>query len=346
MADQNTSLPIHSITEGNSVKISKDLNTNAIDNVVFVNLSDETNALVINDDGSINIGNTITVTVDKTKIWDGTDTLDIVVINSAYGATPSVIPIAGKYEETPTAYDDGDAVPLLTDENGRLIVIATLDPSYDYQDDSAFTVATDFVAAIGALADETTPDSVNEGDIGIPRMTLDRKLLVRIVGANDGYRWDIDSSGNGKIDIAAQSLTAVKISKDANANSELNPIYVYTVKHVSGTEVHNYNTQANVAGGGTNNHVYPVSSGKTLLLTKIICSASGAGKWEVQVGPVATLASMAVQFTSTAQPNCVFDFDPAVEIIEAAGTEQVRVIRKNREGQAQDVYSVIMGSEV
>lgn len=43
-------------------------------------------------------------------------------------------------------------------------------------DDAAFTVATDTVMVIGGLADETSPDSVNEGDAGALRMTLARNL--------------------------------------------------------------------------------------------------------------------------------------------------------------------------
>lgn len=45
-------------------------------------------------------------------------------------------------------------------------------------DDAAFTVATDVVVAIGGMADETSPDSVNEGDAGVLRMTLARNLHV------------------------------------------------------------------------------------------------------------------------------------------------------------------------
>lgn len=44
-------------------------------------------------------------------------------------------------------------------------------------DDAAFTPATDAVLPTGFMADETTPDSVNEGDIGIARMTLTRKQI-------------------------------------------------------------------------------------------------------------------------------------------------------------------------
>jgi hypothetical protein len=44
-----------------------------------------------------------------------------------------------------------------------------------FTDDAAFTPATSKVHAVGYQADETTPDSVDEGDIGCPRMSLDRK---------------------------------------------------------------------------------------------------------------------------------------------------------------------------
>jgi len=333
MADSNSSLPIQSITEGNSVKVSKDLNANAIANVIYVNLSDGVDVLAINNDGSINVAGTVTVTLDKTKIWDGTDTLDVVVINSAYGATPSVLPIAGKYEAAPTTYTDGDATPFLTDVNGRIIV--TFDPPYDYVDDSAFGIATGKVVAMGALADETSPDSVDEGDIGIPRMTLDRKILVRITGANDGYRWDISSGGYGK----------VQISKDDNVNAETNPIYVFQVNRPRGGEVHDYLQSVAVGGGLSANHVYTITpaSAKILLLMQVDGSASGKGRFEVQVGPVATLVTKMVKFNSTAEPNVVFKFDPPIEITEAGGTEQVKIIRTNKEGQAQDVYTLIQG---
>lgn len=45
-------------------------------------------------------------------------------------------------------------------------------------DDSAFTVGTHHVAPVGYLADESSTDSVDEGDVGAARMTLDRKQIV------------------------------------------------------------------------------------------------------------------------------------------------------------------------
>lgn len=47
-------------------------------------------------------------------------------------------------------------------------------------DDAAFTIATTKVRPAGFLADETATDSVDEGDAGAARMTLDRKMIVTV----------------------------------------------------------------------------------------------------------------------------------------------------------------------
>lgn len=52
-------------------------------------------------------------------------------------------------------------------------------------DDAAFTPATSTVMPIGFFADETAADSVNEGDIGAPRMTLDRRILTANLTTDD-----------------------------------------------------------------------------------------------------------------------------------------------------------------
>jgi hypothetical protein len=67
-------------------------------------------------------------------------------------------------------------------------------------DDAAFTPGASSVTPIGALADETGPDSVDEGDVGAVRMTLDRKLQVNLrphaSGGLSTYRnLDLDENG-------------------------------------------------------------------------------------------------------------------------------------------------------
>jgi hypothetical protein len=46
-------------------------------------------------------------------------------------------------------------------------------------DDSAFTVATSSVTPMGAMCDDTATDSVDEGDVGIPRMSATRILYTQ-----------------------------------------------------------------------------------------------------------------------------------------------------------------------
>jgi len=108
--------------------------------------------------------------------------VQVAVDNAGLSATPNVLIGGGIYKSSLDTYDDNDAVPFHFDGGGRLLTAIELN---DYQDDSAFTVDTDWVLAIGALADETSPDSVDEGDIGIPRMTLDRKLHIASTQVHD-----------------------------------------------------------------------------------------------------------------------------------------------------------------
>lgn len=74
---------------------------------------------------------------------------------------------------TPTAMSaDGDVVYPWATRSGALVTAGTT------VDDAAFTAATDRVHPVGFFADETSTDSVDEGDIGAARMSLDRKQYV------------------------------------------------------------------------------------------------------------------------------------------------------------------------
>lgn len=118
-----------------------------------------------------------------------------------------------------TSGTDGDYQPLITDTNGRLHVIT---PS-SLVDDAAFTPATSSVIVVGFEADETATDSVDEGDAGAARMTLDRKQIVTqyahaAAGGSTPYQnLDVDETEDdvktspGKVFwLHAINLTAVK----------------------------------------------------------------------------------------------------------------------------------------
>lgn len=311
MGDIDSNLPIFSRATSAPVIISKDTSANATANPVYVQLSDGTNAVDITSGAlDVNVDNTVTVsasqldiddlnsTDDEVAIGDGTNQLDLVVINSAFGATPTAMPVAGKYEATPTTYDDGDAVPLLTDANGRLL----------------------------------------------SSVTIPSGSQIEITDGTD--TWSIDGSGYGQVDIAAQSVGSIAVSADNNANTETNPIFVQVVSGaLSGIEVLDYDTSADVAADGIDNHDYTVPGSSTLKVQCCFGSASGAQKIEIKAGPVASLVSKAVQFTSMANPNWLVDFKGLLEVPDTS-TGTLRIARKNRDEATMDVYSTLLGTLV
>jgi hypothetical protein len=70
----------------------------------------------------------------------------------------------------------GDYEPLHTDSVGALWTRST----GELADDAAFTPGTSRVLPVGFQADETATDSVDEGDVGAARITLDRKQIVTL----------------------------------------------------------------------------------------------------------------------------------------------------------------------
>jgi len=169
---------------------------------------------------------------------------------------------------------------------------------------------------------------------------------LRVTIANDSTGVvTVDAS---QLDVDDLNLTddAVQISGNATANSAANPIYVTNVEEgVSANEIHDYDTAADVAGDGTDNHDYTVAS-TTFLLKSVIVSGSGNVKFEIQTGPVASLATVAVGFLNGRDGDTKqINFSPAIEV-PATSTGTVRVIRTNRQGQAVDVYSTIIGNDI
>lgn len=333
--------------------VSADRNVNAVTNPIYVNLSDGTDGALIDGSGNLNVilaaNSGVDIgDVDVTSIVPGTGATNLGKAEDAIHASGDVgvMALAVRQDSQVDFGADGDYVPFSINADGELRVTTGASAADLKVDDAAFTIATDSVGVAGFLADETAPDSVDEGDVGAARMTLDRKLLTRIVGATDSNRLDIDSSGHAQVDLAAVSVTAVPVSATTAANTETNPIFVQNVDTaVSSNEIHDYDTAAGVASDATSNHDYTVA-GTTFLLKSVIVAGSGNVKFEIQTGPVASLATVAVGFLNGRNGDTrQVTFDPAIEVpVTSTGT--VRVIRTNRQGAATDVYSTIIGYDV
>lgn len=159
-----------------------------------------------------------------------------------------------------------------------------------------------------------------------------------------------NSTGAADFNNGATSAQTLRVAANlaiSGANvSATNPIPVVLSADPSGNEINDYNTAAAIAAGSSSNHDYTVTAGKTLLLRQLESTASGKAKIEVQIeSGVATgiFATKFVQFNSTATPNMHIEIVSPTSV--AAGV-RVRVIRTNKDNQAQDLYSTISGEEV
>jgi hypothetical protein len=194
---------------------------------------------------------------------------------------------------------------------------------------------TDFLAIDGSgnigVTDAGGTLTVDDGGLSL---TVDGTVAVSSVGGTV-------SVSATDLDIRNLNLTddAVKVSANTTANGPANPIYVsFTQAAITG-EVHDYDTST-VAGNTPDNHDYTVTT--AMLVKSIIVGSSGALKAELQVGPVASLATKAVLFIPKVGGSQQVNFDPPIEVpVTSTGT--VRIIRTNREASSNDVYSTIIG---
>jgi hypothetical protein len=312
MADFESSLPVRTLDDIElqvKTKTGTDLSVTAVD-------------LDIRD---------LLYTQDSVQIWantvkDGSGTWYVPLVDANGRLQVDVITGGGGGYQ----YQDGDAEAsvygnaLLGGDGSNLQLVLV---------NAAGRLQVDVVAALPAGANSI-------GTVGLDAGSN----IVGKVYITDGVEdAGVDASNNLQVNINAVGVTAIPISKDSNANSETNPIYVKTVDAQIGGEIHDYDVATAIAKGATSNHDYVVTSGTTLLLKRVDFSGSGALKAEVQVGPSGSPVTKAVGFTSSAKLMDNIEFNPPIEI--TAG-DIVRIIRTNRDNQAQDLYSTIQGTEV
>lgn len=182
----------------------------------------------------------------------------------------------------------------------------------------------------------------NNGDVAVK--IVDGTTPSQALGVDSSGRTTTkiqDSSGDN-LDSVNQALKVALNDEAGNAFTEANPLPVM-ISETSGTEIHDYSTASAVAAAASSNHDYTPAA--EFDLKQVICSASGKAKFELQIedGPAAaTYTTKAVQFNSTASPNCIINL--SVPLVVATGVK-VRVIRTNKDNQSQDVYSTIVGVE-
>lgn len=330
MSDYNSQLPIR--TENNGDVVSR-----ISDGTITTRL------LTVNADGSINVG---LASGAEVKITDGTDDLAINAdgsINSVVTATDLDIRDLSHSQDSIKIGDGTDFLAIdasgnigVTDAGGSLTVDATdldirdLQFATDKIDASGSEVSLD-ATTLAALESVTVQNGAGASAVNIQdggnSITVDGSVTVS--ATNLDIRDLNHSSDSIKIGDGTDFL-AINSDGSINVVSQDEP----------GTETVSYDTSAAIAGGATDNHDFLVTNGGKLF--QVIASGSGKMKIEVQVetgSATGTFNTIGVLFNSTASPNMDLNLAKYRTIPTGA---RVRVIRTNRENQAQDVYSTII----
>ena len=154
-------------------------------NTSLANTTNEVAPLQVNATGELKVAQIAALPAGTNNIGD-VDVLTVITgtgatnlgkaRDSAIGGTDTGIAMLGVRRDAPTAETPiaGDYIIPQFSANGE----AWVRTAGELADDAAFTVATTRVQPVGFLADETATDSVDEGDAGAARMTLDRKQIV------------------------------------------------------------------------------------------------------------------------------------------------------------------------
>ena len=125
---------------------------------------------------------------------DGTTLAKVSANNAAAANALHVLP--GRATASAPSYSEGNVAFLSFDLAGSLRISGGAGGT-SMTDDAAFTPASTAITPMGGFFDDVTPDSVDEGDGGVVRMSANRNLYIRIRdNAGNERGANVDASGN------------------------------------------------------------------------------------------------------------------------------------------------------
>lgn len=328
-----------------AVKISKDLDDNAVANVIYVQPSDGTDVLAINADGSLNatINNaSIAVTAtdldirdlthvsDSVKVGDGTDLLavnadgsiNVTINNASIAVTATDLDIRNlSASQDNVAVSDGtDTLAIAADGS-----IAVTDNGGSLTVDGTVAATQSGTWNIGTLTSITNDVNIADGGNSI---TVDGSVTVSATDLDIRDLTHVSDSvkvGDGT------DLLAV------NADGSINVV----VGGSSGTPVA-VTSEASLGTGVSGNHDYTATGG-AFIPDRVIVSSESIATFEILTGPTGSLVSRGKVRTSVEHPNAEFVFPANFSV---ASTDVVRVVRTNDSNKTKTLNSTITGAQL
>lgn len=352
MSDFNSSLPVRTENAG-------DVAAKIVDGTT------PSQQLTVNVDGSINVtDNGDSLTVDQSVHDNLNVNANLQVADTDVGnANPVPVSDAGGSLTVDAVNLDVRDLAFATDKidvTGSDVTATVSATDLDIRD---LTFATDKIDASGS---EVSLDSATLA--ALESVTVQNGAGAAAVNIQDGGNSiTVDATNldirdlvfaTDKVDVSGSSVTVTATDLDIrdlthssdsvkvgdgtdflaiNSDGSINVV----LQEDTGTETVNFDSQASLASGATDNQDLVFATASKLY--QVWASASGKLKITVQIETAAgsnTFDTVVVGFNSTALPN--IDLKLAKYAAIPAGA-RVRVIRQNNDNQAQDVYSTIVG---
>lgn len=338
MSDFNSSLPIRTENAGDAI-------------VKVADATIPSQQLKVNSDGSVNItDNSGSLTVDANNL----DIRDLAFATDKVDASGSTValdaPTLAALESITVQNGSGASAVNIQDGGNSITVDGTVElGATSLAALESITVQNGTGAAAVNIQDGGNSITV-DGTVELGATSLAALESITVQNGAGASAVNIQDGGNSltvdATDLDIRDLThvtdSVKIGDGTdflaiNSDGSLNVV----VQEDVGTEVVDFNTSAALAGAASSNHDRTFATASKLY--QVFASASGKLKIEVQVetgSATGVFNTKVVAFNSTANPNIDINLSKYVAIPAGA---RVRVIRTNKDNQAQDVYSTIVG---
>lgn len=148
----------------------------------------------------------------------------------------------------------------------------------------------------------------------------------------------------GTVDNTVHAADVSLHDQNGNPYTISNPLPVFPAES-PGDEIEDYQTTAAVADGVTTNHDYTVTALKTFLGCSVLIAASSRVKFEIKMETAAASGVFNTKYVGfTTEDNPTYQLDLCKIAKQVAGAK-VRIAITNRDNQAQDVYSTLLGIE-
>jgi len=153
----------------------------------------------------------------------------------------------------------------------------------------------------------------------------------------------VDLAGEGGTAISVTNPVFVELSDGTNAIGVDASHPVYTSPASPANTFIEFTTGTVNAGATDTTTFKKEAASGSIYVQRIIVSASGAHKAEVNYTEGGVLAIKAVDFATSAFPKCIFEFDCYKACACSQAADGIHVHVTNREGSNMDVYCSIIG---